>query len=1682
MALFNTAYSEAVSELDQNQTDTQSQDSNISSILLPSYMIAADTHSIANSNPTFGESAGSVIEDASKFIGLSILSGVNEIYNIPIAIGNMFGADIKRHTVEDFIGSADSDLAKYYQQHQEGIDTVGFIASALVPGLGGIKALHAGQAALRTSLVAGKYGENMGKAFGLLVPKSEVYLNRAINEAIKGNSIMAISRENTIRALGAGLGQAFLESAAFESAVAISFQSSPVLENQDLGDFVSNIIWGGITFGAIGGTVRGTKSYFQIKKGAVAADLETMPWKYVADVPPKAQSYEKIAMSLDQIHGMPKVPEGGLKVGEGQIIDSTTLSKIAEKKVNTLEGDIRREFGTLAGGDQELAGVAYHATKATDYTTRIGNIFGLKSISRMADKSAIEKELGKLDKKVLKKTATLEEAERASNLHLSWTKTWGDDAGAVYNVRPITTSLVDTLKKGESIAISDTTVTAGKRRYRFSQTDSFDALKSNPLEAQARLLWAGELRNFRTNIPIDEYDTALLERLYVQFNPEHTIALRNGGTYTAPTQEDLLYFLRDKKLEVVNKLQEATASGLVGADAERVVERLNAILANPEIPEATKVSTAKMRDIYKLRAAMLTQDEIASMVNVKPRYLSGIEDSNLTNDIFALQSYSEKYTKDLVDSGARRADAGIVNVALVPQHIKMSYDATPFVKLHGNEVDNIVRIKQIQKLYTDDMDRASAVVLGADHADLPEITGQMIQETANRLGAGPGLITSSSGNLGTLASVVEWIGKKTTNMIEKAKTATREALEPASYKVLNDQEAAIEFSALNARLRSIPDNYVLNEAGDALVPQAIRNWERAVQEARALGNADPIRPILTATDAPMSIPIKTEGARELSKIHIQRNERVVENRRILNTSKGTPDNTSSDIFYPIPIDPKDYKHFALVYDRSITGTGHVKTLYATTEEDLKSMITKLESDPNLKVRTKAEAEKYYHDIGEFAFEKTLHDNYLNTAVYRKGVSAPYIIPTDPKKIVNDLLNWHMKREANLVREAVETKYAVSFAELKRLGESFTNVATSQFSSKSLLKYAENVVKNPYADYIKTALGIRNYADYPWWTSMNRLVDDKFSAMYAKIDRAMETAKTPQELDKINATLKQYGYKGAAYDESMDIFSNTVKQSGKLTSIVQRMNSMLATVVLRWDSLNALNNSISANVLLGTETASVIRGIENGSAEAAGALAKLAKVKVPGTDKLVLSPTKIIAESMKRFFSNLPEDIAAKAFYKKHGFMSTISEQHKQLLDNFALKGTESIKDLEGMINKNLERVRKLGEAGEKITGNRLAEEFNRFVAADVMKRISDIGVKEGLLSSKEQLAYINTFVNRTQGNYLAAQRPMMFQGPIGQAIGLFQTYQFNLMQQLLRHVGEGASKDAMTLLALQGTIHGMNGLPAFNAINTHIIGTASGNTNHRDLYDTTYGIVGKQAGDWLMYGLGSNFLLHPDLKVNLYTRGDINPRHVTIIPTDPASVPIVQATGRFMSNLFDTVDKLSAGGDVGTTILQGIEHNGISRPLAGLAQTLEGMVSPVRQSYSTSSRGNVIASNDLFSLVNLARIAGGKPLDEAIAQDAMFRFKAYGLEDARRRQQLGEAIKSTIIAGGEPTTEQIDKFAQQYAELGGKQEQFGKWFLSLYKTANLSQANKLRNDLNGKFSQSMQRIMGGYELRDFTNQ
>lgn len=191
-------------------------------------------------------------------------------------------------------------------------------------------------------------------------------------------------------------------------------------------------------------------------------------------------------------------------------------------------------------------------------------------------------------------------------------------------------------------------------------------------------------------------------------------------------------------------------------------------------------------------------------------------------------------------------------------------------------------------------------------------------------------------------------------------------------------------------------------------------------------------------------------------------------------------------------------------------------------------------------------------------------------------------------------------------------------------------------------------------------------------------------------------------------------------------------------------------------------------------------------------------------------------------------------------------------------------------------------------------------------------------------------------------------------------------------------------------------------------------------------------------------------------------------------------TGKFFSSMAETASKIGQGGDVWGSILQGIEHAGVNRPLAGLAQVLEATNNPTQKAFSTSNKGGVVAANDWLSLTSMIRLAGAKPFDEALAIDRSFNLEAYASLDSSRRALLGEAIKTTVIAGNNPSADQVNEFAYRYTRAGGKREQFNQFMMQQYKAANTSQANKLAESLGNPFSQSMQQIMGGELLEGFS--
>jgi len=237
-------------------------------------------------------------------------------------------------------------------------------------------------------------------------------------------------------------------------------------------------------------------------------------------------------------------------------------------------------------------------------------------------------------------------------------------------------------------------------------------------------------------------------------------------------------------------------------------------------------------------------------------------------------------------------------------------------------------------------------------------------------------------------------------------------------------------------------------------------------------------------------------------------------------------------------------------------------------------------------------------------------------------------------------------------------------------------------------------------------------------------------------------------------------------------------------------------------------------------------------------------------------------------------------------------------------------------------------------------------------------------------------------------------------------------------------------------------------------------------------VAGKLVGDWLLYGAPSNLF-----GMALYTRGDINPRHTTILPLDPTKLPQWEIPAKALGNLRDTFKMYGDTGEAWTSIVRGIERNGFSRPLGGFGAMLQG--------YTTTGQGNISYASpieyglDMATLTHLARLGGAKPLQEAVINDQMYKLDTYAAADLTKRKELGNNLKSVMTGGKEPSPEALSEAMDKYVEYGGKQKNFARWMGELYRGANEAQANALANNLKDPKSQRLQIYMGGEDRPDY---
>lgn len=1203
----------------------------------------------------------------------------------------------------------------------------------------------------------------------------------------------------------------------------------------------------------------------------------------------------------------------------------------------------------------------------------------------------------------------------------------------------------DLIKQGKFVNAVDY-IAAGSFKQRVSGTH-VSKIDAPPLEGSARFAWASkrsisELYKLTGGV-VNSNDIPVMQRLVElereNFDTISKFSFREGAK-VVPFSDvmSLRAYVEDARLEILQS--QLGAIGTVGkASPETRVIAANLGTTREWVEETIGNGFKPLTNNMALREAGILPTEAA-----------------LTPQNVAVQWNFGSVPK-MVPEDAYRMNMG-------PSHLATMELGIQYQQMVRKNVAN----NAVNSVLGDDADLIYDLNAFA-------ASGQPLSRSATAEGAGATTFGAANADYGANAKIaVQDLGKNVALVTQRRRDEAIATLAPHVNAIRDNPAAAAELGILTTALRKSPYRYVFDPEG----ARRLVSTDVASTASKANVSIDEALDLLEGTGAARhSFDINDEAVAEFLAAHAGMNHMRRDKMGTLYNARGLTTVKTGDtpIIYVPPINTVRYPYHAFVRTKAKVGLmSDTGMITAKSEAQLRELAASLQGD--FDVFFKADTDNYFKAKGEYDYNLTLNEGAVNSELSRRGKLADFLPETRAENVLEDYLQFHAKGEEKLVRTAAEVRNGQFFAEMKflsrtyrREAESVTRGIGSRFRSK---------VADPFGDYIKTALNISKQQEFPLLDSLNEFVDKVGTQAGEAFEKGFRDAKSGLiSWDDANFLMEQYGMRGAYSNVNQYLAANERYPRNLIREGLQKANLLLAGFSLRLDLANSLLNIISTPIMLGTELSSIRQRLKAGD-PMLGKLNELTSLKVPGQEMRAPTMTPRIADAINNFFGPDKQQLIGR--YREIGAIKEISQLYHEVLDDLSFR-PDSGKGWVSKIEAGIEK-------GSKFTGNAFSEELTRFISADVMRQITDPLVGAGKLSSKEQNAYISTFVNRVQGNYVTSQRPVAFQGTTGAAISLFQTYTFNVLQQLHRHMEAGDKKTLLMFAGLQGSIFGLNGLPFFDAVNTHLIGSAvANNPQHNDLYNTLPSF-NKELGDWMLYGTASAFPLFSGSSPALYTRGDMNPRHITMIPVNPLDVPAVSASLKLMGTIASTGKNILQGADVTDSLLKGLEHQGINRPLAGFAQLLAGR--------TTTSQGALISASSDMETTSLmatvadrmtnfggaARLMGARPMDESIALTTLYRQKQYQAMDRARLERLGEVVKTRLYGGEVPTDEEFEDFALRYARSGGRVENFSQAMQRWSRDANVSVVNQLANKLKSPYGQTLQTIMGGEKLPDYTTQ
>ncbi|MBM84449.1 MAG: hypothetical protein CMM47_00675 [Rhodospirillaceae bacterium] len=772
--------------------------------------------------------------------------------------------------------------------------------------------------------------------------------------------------------------------------------------------------------------------------------------------------------------------------------------------------------------------------------------------------------------------------------------------------------------------------------------------------------------------------------------------------------------------------------------------------------------------------------------------------------------------------------------------------------------------------------------------------------------------------------------------------------------------------------------------------------------------------------------------------------------------KGLDSNINPDVLYPGALDPIRYRHAAFViptkggqldgFKRGIVGGPDDATL----SRRINSLRDKYGNDITI-VRTN-EAENFFKQQGLFDSDFALNEWRANSDLRRAGLLADFMPEPTPQLV--DSYRRDMQRQWGGVADNImEMRYAEEVATLEQASK------TIQMNNSALGPQRNKKLPDNFRAQLAVMFNKEDTTRFGAWRDVQENLDKGITTIVNTIRSMFKSNRSGVDYDTMNKYMDHYNVPRVYDDRIGELLVETEGLPEQVVNaIIPELNGAAATLMLRLDYIQPFVNAISTPITAFPEIKHLLDSIPQLQQQQ---INKTLSARVPASvmeqtaegvpQYSMFSNMKLAQQAIKDFFQNpdLVED------YYKRGYSSSIVKEMRDVTDAIAL-------DPRVLKEKGIAKYQGIGHkiVDTLATPADFSEEFVKFTAA----RMADILLTSaGITNGTTKHMAINTFVKRVHGNYNYAQRPALFKGITGQAIGLFQTYQFNLFQQLLRHIGDKQAAATSAMMGLQAGIFGAQSVPGFRAMNEFI---AEKSQYQDDFYTLSQDAVGNEASEWILYGLASNFT-KPVIGhgLELYTRGDLNPRTPFIIPTSIEEVPVYSMATKFAGSIMQLADSVANGAPMGQAMAEAMATNGVNRPLAGLGQMMSGA--------RITTKGSALAVlQDMDWTQRVVRALGTKTLDESIAVQTYYRTQAYQTNMQERTNQLGRNMR-TIMRAGSYDGNVAEKFLRDYTANGGTIDGYDQWLHRQAISATQSQIYDLYNTNDSVGGQYMQAVLGG---------